>query len=160
MTRILAIDPGSNEVGLYWGPGQSTTLYLTDMSLSKSKRAKTPRSHRLGILARKLDGYLRYIQPDFVVYEEQFVRGGAATKALFGAVGVIEAAAFQVNAGVMSVPQSTLRKWAAARATEAQATPKRLYAWVARSFDVTPKTEHELDACVLWHFIQEQGEVG
>jgi Holliday junction resolvasome RuvABC endonuclease subunit len=160
VVKILAVDPGSNEVGLYWGPGLSKTLYLIDQSLSKSARAKTPRPERLARLLEKFQYALEMIGPHYVVYEEQFVRGGAATKALFGAVGVIEAVATKYGAGVMPVPQSTMRKWAVSRVCGEVKTlnAKGLYATVSRQFDSSCETEHERDACVLWRFIQEQGE--
>lgn len=159
--RILAIDPGSFQVGAYWGEGRSKTLHLYDTGKSKAKIVATPRPARLSSLATQLYELLDSHPIYFVVYEEQFVRGGAATKALFGAVGVIECVAHTCGAGVMSVPQSTLRKWALSKLSGLPKvrTAKELYSEVAASYaDTSRMTEHEKDACVLWNFVQEEGQ--
>lgn len=161
--KLLAIDPGSNEVGLYWGVGKSLTLYLTDQTLKKHKRAAVSRPERLASLAMQLSSFLVDVGPfDFGVYEEQFVRGGGATKALFGAVGVIEAVLHTHWAGVMSVPQSSTRKWARGAGKDfGDVGPKQLNALLAERLggrDVE-RTEHEADACVLYWFMRENGEV-
>lgn len=147
MTRILAVDPSSTEVGLYDGRSLCFTIKL-----------KGDRPARLGELFKELDYHA--IGYDFVVYEEQFVRGGAATKALYAAVGIIEAAATIHGQGVMSVPQSTLRKWAESKVGKAPDT-KTLMRWVAAerltADTPLPRTEHEWDAAALWFYIQEKG---
>lgn len=160
--KLLAIDPGSNEVGLYWGPGTGRTLYLTDQALKKHKRAAVSRPERLASLATQLSTFLVEQGPfDFCAYEEQFVRGGGATKALFGAVGVIEAVLSTHWVGVISVPQSTTRKWATDAWAHLGPQSKERNRLVAHSLDPddTVRTEHEADACVLYWFMQKKGEV-
>lgn len=163
--KLLAIDPGSNEVGLYWGPGTGRTLYLTDQSLKKHKRAATPRPERLASLAAQLASFIEEHGPfDFAAYEEQFVRGGGATKALFGAVGVIEAVLSTHFVGVISAPQSSTRKWAKGKTASAERDPKLLNLLLSGQLDPTGRpgalrTEHEADACVLYWYMKENGEV-
>ena len=161
---LLAIDPGSNEVGLYWGPGRSRTLYLTDQSLSKSKRAQTPRPERLANLLQQLDDFIddHKLEFQFAAYEEQFVRGGGATKALFGAVGVAEAAATRRGLGMISIPQSTVRKWTM-RYSRGEGGAKGGNSACAKYHEpmrwLSEMTEHERDACAIWYYMQENGEV-
>lgn len=157
--RLLAIDPGSNEVGLYWGPGTRKTLKLYETRLP----VKTPRPRRLNNLAKQLaDAVFEFGPFDFAVYEEQFVRGGPATKALYGAVGVLEAVLDLHEIGIMALPQSTVRRWAKQQLPVGGSIlgAKLLYSAVASIKDpqIEQRSEHEDDACVLWHFTRENGE--
>lgn len=150
--RLVTVDPGSH-VAAAASAGRSSTFHL-------SGDAKKPRERpaRLGSLAEQLTDFLYEHPADFVVYEEQFVRGGAATKALFGAVGVIEAIAASCGCGVTSVPQSSLRKWALAMFPELKGEWKALYRAVAKRYrpQAEPKmTEHECDAVALYHYVVE-----
>lgn len=153
--RILAVDPGSTSLGLYDGK-HSLTL-----------EAKGKRPERLASLAGDFLMAMQDHGPyDFVVYEEQFVRGGAATKALFGIVGIIEALSVNHFAGVMSVPQSTLRKWAAqvsdwgpVKRGDEKELMGRIASEVALRGFARASTEHERDAACLWYYIREKGTI-
>ena len=101
---------------------------------------------------------------DFVVYEEQFVRGDAATRCLYGVVGVIESVAIMCGAGVMPVPQGTLRSWAALQGADPQLKGKELYAVVAALYDdglaSRKVSEHEMDAACVYHFVKDKAVIG
>ena len=167
--KLIAIDPGSTQVGLYDGHKAAT------FELRRMKRSGVPdttgRPERLANLAMMLGAALN-LGYDYLVYEEQFVRGGAATKALFGAVGVIEAVAHSAGVGVAPIPQGALRKWsneqlAADRIVipEGKGADKLRLRTAAEllvprdRFDVSKFTEHECDAAVLWHYAMQKGEV-
>lgn len=161
--NIIAIDPGTFEVGVY-REGQAHTLYLYDRTLSVARQKRTTRPYRLSSLATQLQPLLYNL--DFLVYEEQFVRGGAATKALFGAVGVIEAIAECAGLGVMSVPQSTTRKWVKEQCENAKLTPSDIKdpkAWTrlyAHMQGLELATEHEYDAYCLYEYVKEMTTKG
>lgn len=153
--RVLAVDPGSVEIGLFDGK-RGTTL---------SVDPKMPRPERLAALGELFKQHLQNNDVfDFVVYEEQFVRGGAATKALFGIVGIIEATSINMGTGVMSVPQSTTNKWKKARLEEETGCkpPKKsklLNELVSQTYGSKVSTEHEHDAACIWHYINETGVI-
>lgn len=150
--KILAIDPGSNNMGLYDGEAGATLV---------ANRGE-PRAQRLAALMDQLTKFFAQNGPyDFVVYEEQFVRGGPATKALYGVVGIIEAVSAYAGAGVMPLPQGTLRKWAAQQMKELKG--KELYEKLAvardpRLLQLPGVTEHVFDAACVYHFISDNGE--
>jgi len=152
--KILAVDPGTIELGLYDGDNSATIV----------TSRKNPRPERLAFMASKLADFIAIHGPyDFIVYEEQFVRGNAATKALYGVVGVIECVSISCGAGVMALPQSTLRKWAQSEGPEGL-KGKELYQKVAVSKDArlaadTSVTEHVFDAACIYHFIQAKGTI-
>lgn len=172
MRPLIAIDPGSFAVGVYAGPGTGAVLSTVDASLSASKQKATPRPERLAKLAEKLNDYLEGLRakgplPPFAAYEEQFVRGGGATKALFGAVGVIEAVLTMNNVGVIAIPQSTTRRWATEKMQflkqrhGASVDPKLMNRFLAAQLDRSlplSVSQDVADACVLYHFVQDQGE--
>ena len=151
--RILAIDPGTKQLGLYDGE-QGMTMFADP---------KKSRPERLAELGLKLVEWLEEQEPyDFVVYEEQFTRGDAATRALYGVVGIIECAAINAGAGVMPLPQGTLRKWAELEDTSG-AKGKGLYESLAvtrdpRLMHLPGVTEHVFDAACVYHFIADHGE--
>lgn len=155
MTRILAIDPGSQFVGLHDGNNRGS------LDLTKGRKKVPERPERLGYLAETLADWIAMFGPyDFVAYEEQFVRGGAATKALFGAVGVIEAVAWSAGCGVLSVPQSSVRKWVRGF-TPSLKDPKKMYACAAAHLGAETEgwTEHEIDAFVILTYVKEHSHV-
>lgn len=153
MTKILAIDPGTNQLGLYDGENCGT--------LEATKKWHRPQ--RLSFMMSELTDFLDIHGPyDFIVYEGQFVRGGAATKALFGVVGVVEAVAHFNGAGVMDVPQATVTKWCKEKAgieKGAKVDRKALMEQVVNGMNpaVVPESEHEYDAACLWYYIKEKG---
>lgn len=157
MTRILAVDPSSTALGLYDGE-RARTIATT---------AKMLRPERLGHMLDAL--YQDFVQAggyDFVVYEEQFVRGGAATKAIYGAVGIVEAIATSSGAGVMPLPQSSVREWAQKKAEWAGRLKrddiKQVYAIVAKTLapaGTVFNTQDEMDAACLYYFVREKGIV-
>lgn len=150
--RILAVDPGSHVAAA------ASAAHSVTYVLSRNPKRADERPSRLSSLAEQLTETIHLFHPDFVVYEEQFVRGGAATKALFGAVGVIECVAASNGCGVTSVPQSSLRKWALAMFPELKGRWKDLYRAVAARYrpQAEPKmTEHECDAVALYHYVME-----
>ena len=158
MSKILSIDPSSTEVGLYDGERAYTIV----------ANKKKPRPERLAFIMQHLSSFIAANGPyDFVVYEEQFTRGGAATKALFGAVGVLEAVSITMGAGVMPIPQGTLRKWAMAEynmtGVLSSKASKELYEKIARHYDPRVEhgyaSEHEMDAAAMYYFIQAEGEI-
>lgn len=154
MARVLAIDPSSTEVGVFTG-GYYTTIVANK---------KSPRSERLGFIANALAEIIEQFEGfDFIIYEEQFVRGDAATRALYGAVGIIEAVGTLSGAGVMPIPQSTVRKWVReCLDPPVKLPPKELYREAAALFyghDFAERaTEHECDAAVIYHYIKQNGE--
>lgn len=153
--KLLAVDPGSQTVGLY-APEFVRTL---DLMQGEKKVERPERLSRL--MVQFAEAMIDAGPVDFVVYEEQFVRGGATTKALFGAVGVIEAVAGLQFAGVVSVPQASLRKWAwgtLMKAGKAKDTmgDKQVYKAVASLYtDTSGFDEHQCDACCVYHFTME-----
>lgn len=154
VAKILAIDPSSTEVGLFDGNMAHTII-----------APKAPRPERLAYIFRELINWLHSNGPyDFVVYEEQFARGGPATRALYGAVGVIEAASVMQGAGTMSIPQETLRGWLAKQLgikKIKRSEEKKAMAEVSAFYyaDKSLETEHEKDAACLLAFTITQGEV-
>lgn len=153
MSKILAIDPSSTALGVYDGEAHCTIV----------ANGKSPRPERLCFIATKLSDFMAIHGPyDFVVYEEQFVRGGAATKALYGIVGIIECMSISMGAGVMPLPQGTLRKWAASEGPD-NCKGKELYQRVAVSRDPnlagTSVSEHVFDAACIYYFIKDKGEI-
>ena len=154
MAKILAIDPSTTQLGLYNG----------ELHATLAASAKSPRPERFSYIAARLSDFLQDTGPyDFIVYEEQFVRGGAATKALYGIVGIIECLAITSGAGVMSLPQGTLRKWAKQEGPDGL-KGKELYQRVAIQFDerlaVDPSvSEHAFDAACIYYFIQHKGQI-
>ena len=154
MTKILAVDPGTTEMGLYDGSHYTTI----------AANRKKPRYERLGFMAEKLGSWFAEFGPyDFVVYEEQFVRGGPATKALYGVVGVIEALSTMSGAGVMPIPQGTLRRWAEKEGPDGL-KGKALYEQIAVNKDEylaagPGVTEHVFDAACIYYFIEAEGSI-
>lgn len=155
--KLLAIDPGSKELGLYDG-NVAATLYLGE------KNADRP--DRLADLGVQLNDFIAEHGPyDFVAYEEQFVRGGATTKALFGVVGIIECTAVNSGAGVLSVPQSMIRKWAgemAEWAGKVAGHEKEVYKTAAMTcahVDMEFSSEHEYDAACVYYYVTQKGLV-
>ena len=149
--KLLAIDPGTNLVGLYCNQHGARVLNVRP-------HKKAPRAERLACLAAKLSDELAGRDYDFVVYEEQFTRGNAATRALYGAVGVIEAVAIACGAGAMPIPQPTIRKWAKGQIIAYQdLDPKRLYRVVASPFPAE-WTQDEVDAYVIYKYATENVE--
>jgi Holliday junction resolvasome RuvABC endonuclease subunit len=146
--RILAIDPSSTCMGLYDGTSSVTIASLGD------------RPKRLAELATQLVGFLQMSQPDVVVYEEQFVRGRAATVALYGAVGLIEATATQYGAAVIPAPQATLRKWCQGKVGKIKDTKELMqkaasHCMCGKSNVAVPQTEHEWDAAAIYYYAKE-----
>lgn len=159
--KLLAIDPSSTLVGLY---ASNKTAQLNLVDLCKSKAPK--RAERLGVLAEALADFLQRFGPyDFVAYEEQFVRGNAATRALYGAVGVIEAVAETSGVGTLAVPQATLRSWVDKKLTENNVTPigdaKKRYSAVDKILGGNiMETQDEKDAKAIWFFVMENAKRG
>lgn len=154
VSKILAIDPSTTNMGLYDG----------QRSLLISATAKL-RAERLGFICEALSTFMSDYGPyDFVVYEEQFQRGDAATRCLYGIVGVIEAVANLCGAGVMPVPQGTLRSWAALQGVDPKLKGKELYAKVAALYDdglaSRKVSEHEMDAACVYHFVRDKAIIG
>lgn len=156
--RLLAVDPGSMNTGLYDGQ----TAELIELSSKKLGNPNANVAERLALLMNRLSEYLLLNPVDFVVYEEQFVRGGPTTKALFGAVGIIEAVAHNNSAGTMSVPQASIRKWAYRKAFEAvgeaelnRLDTKGVYRCVAGLYTNAALSEHECDAVCIYHYVLE-----
>ncbi len=149
--KILAIDPSSTFVGVYDGTGGEVI-----------KGGDGERAERLANIGYELSEVMNQGEPyDFVVYEEQFVRGDAATRCLYGAVGIIEAVAINSGAGVMPVPQGTLRQWAS-KIVGKKFKGKELYKTIACHYDrrlmASTTSEHVLDAAAVYYFIQHNGE--
>lgn len=153
--KLLAIDPGSTELGLYDGERAAT--------ISGGKGARAERLAKIGV--GLVDFLTEHGPYDFVVYEEQFSRGDGATRALYGCVGVIECSAINSGAGVMSVPQPTMRAWAAlgfiGSRPKKREEWKRLYMVLgvneACSQGVDLKTQDEYDAACIYAYIMDQG---
>ena len=143
--RVVAIDPGTNAMGFYT-PGLAQTFYAPP---------KAGRPERLAAIMDALEYRLDRAGPfDFVVYEEQFVRGGPATKALYGVVGIIEALAVKHGAGVMSVPQSHIRKFLGEKPAKGE-TWKDVMARFALARGFQFGSEHEADAFTLYTYVME-----
>lgn len=148
--KLLAVDPGSNSVGLFDGKTYTT--------LVAPKTQQRP--ERLAFIGRGFVDFLDKHGPyDFVVYEEQFVRGGPATRALYGAVGVIECSAINSGAGIMSVPQSSIRQWAAHTVGGWKGDTKGLMVAAAEKSGYSgAQTEHEWDAACLYAYTLAKGK--
>lgn len=160
--KILAIDPGTNELGLYDGERAAT------LSVSKKKMVRSERLAELGV--KLVDFMFEHGPYDFVVYEEQFCRGDGATRALYGMIGVIECSAVNSGAGAMPIPQATIRKWAHEKLQEMagmpMSRPKNREEWKARletlaislkphTLDLTTQDEH--DAACIYFFFEQKG---
>lgn len=160
--RILAIDPGTNEVG-FCGPDGSGTWRL-------NPRKKADRAERLAGLAAQLaaaltdDGEGGRANPfDFVVYETPFCRGRDATRCLWGAAGVIEAIAHSCGVGVYDVNNAALRRWAtgsgAKRVKDKSAAENPMMVKAVALVGTPVHTEHEADAICLYYYVLANYEI-
>lgn len=152
--KLLAIDPGTYQAGFY-SSVRRATLSMNHIKEGRPRRLSTLATFLAELIVED-GGY------DFIAYEEQFVRGGAATKALFGAVGVIEAIADTSGCGVLSVPQSTVRTWLVEKWSQPKSKDPKVYTDAAARYLVGAKehalmTEHEKDACCIYHYVMEKG---
>ena len=155
--RLLAIDPGTNFVGVCSAYDHRT------WNLNPTKKAG--RAERLSLLAEKLTDALSedYTNPyDFVVYETPFCRGRDATRCLWGAAGVIEAVAHSCGVGVYDVNNAALRRWATGsgkKQVKDKGSKDNPMMQKALTLAKGPLTEHEADATCLYHYVLENLEV-
>ena len=87
---------------------------------------------------------------DVVIYERPFVRGGHATRALWGLAGLIEAV-FGGSAAIMDLTPGSIKKWA----TGHGGASKEPMQTAAMLFGYPDLNEHEADAVCLYFLARE-----
>ena len=140
--KILAIDPGSKEMGFYDGKTWWTETF------------KGIRAERLGQALKRLERIFAEAKPDVVVYEEQFHRGKDATKCLVGLAGITEAVAANSGSAVVYVSNQKIKSWTGAKTKEAAIT------WARTKVRPGTINEHEADAIAIYYYALENIEVG
>ena len=105
------------------------------------------REHRLAEFMRWLRANRRWMaKVDAVVFETPFVRGRAATRALWGMAGVLEACASDMKLPVVDVAVPTIKKFAAGNGN----APKDAMVAAARRLGYRGRNADEADAyCLL-----------
>ncbi len=93
---------------------------------------------------------------DAVVYEQPFARGEAATRALWGIAGLIEATATNAGFGIVSVTPGEIKKFAVGKGR----AEKTEMIEAAQMLGYTGDNEHEADAWCLLHYAEVNLEIG
>lgn len=155
--KLLAIDPGSRVMGWAFVDTDKGGIIETGVIVATG----STRPERLGSILHQLTRFIKDRLPDYVAYEEQFVRGGAATKALFGVVGVIEAVANIANAGVIAAPQSMTVKWLARELNTTDTKDRKaLYKrYATEQLKIIRPEQDEYDAASILSFIVHNAKV-
>ena len=143
---ILALDLGATTGWAIIRDGQ--------YSDGGSKEFLGSRSDRLREFSWWLTDTTAPMQFDTVVFELPFCRGRAATRALWGMAGVVEAVA-SVSAAVLDVNLQTIKKWAGAKGRMSKdVTTEKCW-----SLGVVPEDDNHADAVCLAFYAAETMEI-
>ena len=137
MKKILTLDLGST---MGWCSGEQCG----------SHEFNGDRQQRAASTLVWLDRWLLAAQPDLIVYERPFARGRAATRALWGLAGVVEAVGTARDILVLDAENKTWKKFIHG---SGNATKEDTIAW-ARAMGYSAADEHAADAVAIWHWAQ------
>ncbi len=143
MTNILALD-----LGIKTG----FCFLLNGEIYGGTKHFIGERPQRLAQLAHWLTEHMSH-EPDVVVYERPFCRGLHATRSLWGAAGVVEAACSEV-AAVLDVNVQSIKTWAGRGSTEKTGTMEK-----CRELGIEPLDDNHADAVCLAFYTLEKMEI-
>lgn len=148
--KLLAIDPGSYHAGFYDGH-QAQTCHF-----------KGTLPQRLGLFHYELDFRLNTLAPkvpDVIAFEESFMRGIAATKALYGQAGIIMALAERHGCAVLPIKITDWKKWAKLQVGTVKSDDKQPTIELAQTLTgLRDLNEHEADAIIIWHYVMAKAE--
>lgn len=134
--NILAFDLGSN---------MAAANNLWGFPVVESKTFEGDRVWRAGATLEWLQALAHgAVGLDVVVFERPFARGRAATRALWGLAGLIEAV-FAPTCAVVDIDPSSIKKWATGNG---KADKPEMIAR-AQALGYTGDNEHEADAFLL-----------
>lgn len=154
--KILAIDPSTTVVGFAMDTDDGPVTDFVNLG-------KGPRQERLGALLYWVDTVLRNRASTVVVYYTPFARGRDATRSLWGAAGVIEAAAAKRRILAVDMPEATVRAYFGIKSTlkkaERRADLKQQSIAKASELGYNVSNDDEADAALLYHYAKENVRV-
>ena len=142
--NIVALDLGGVSAYAVNMPGGPTTGRW-----DVTRKGKARRPGRLARFMAELDLQLMLMGDiDAVIYERPFARGAAATRALWGYAGIVEALAHARGAAVLDLTPGQIKKWATG---DARATKEDMLV-AAKKMGYLGDNEHEADAYCLMKY--------
>lgn len=157
--RIFAIDPSTTQLGFCYDNTHGETSLNFHRINSKQDRPARLRQVFLFCMA-----FFEQQKPDVVIYYKAFHRGEAASRAAFGASGIIEALADYNDAAVLSVTDTTVRayfgiKSGLPKGVKRRADLKQQSLAKASELGYNPSNDDEADAALLYHYAKENVRV-
>lgn len=147
--KIIAFDLGATFALAHNAkPGVLTVSHI-------ERSAGMIREHWLACIMGNLEIYFQARGKfDLAIYERPFARGQAATRALWGQAGVVEAVATRHGLPVLDMPPSTIKKFATGHG---HASKQDMMA-AAKQFGYKSDNEHEADAVCLLKYAEKNVE--
>lgn len=148
--KILAFDIGSHIACAHNLYGDDVRASHYDAEGDRIKRAAETQGW-LSELFRQACGPEALVRPDVVVYERPFARGQAATRSLWGVVGLLEACAGAWGLPVIDYTPGEIKKFATGKGDAS----KDDMTFAAQLMGYDGENEHEADAWCALRFAEE-----
>ena len=155
--RLIAIDPGTHCGWATWDGSH----VQSGVEVFKTKRGQSP-GIRLYNFGAWLSRVCQHIRPHIVIYEEPFLRGGAASDFLRELVGMLKAQVAAAEAEYTSVAVKTLKKWAtgSGNASKDKMCFHARLMWADCYEPAAPLDDNEADALLILAWAREQFKGG